>query len=123
MEHLDFVDKLNEVGVSIQTTNVQGETKKIDIPQIFSNEKSNLIIKDFNITWENTDCRDPLKEYIRLGIDKGTWKHSMHHEIVPKNYDKFREIIQEKIIKRAEEIDELLSIYFQLQHEISKPNI
>lgn len=29
------------------------------------------------------------------------------------------EIIQEKMIKRAEEMDFLTTVYFQLQHEIS----
>jgi hypothetical protein len=47
------------------------------------------------------------------------WKHSWHNDITPENYEKFREIIQDKMIKRAEEMDFLLSVYFQLQHEIS----
>ena len=48
-----------------------------------------------------------------------TWKHSWHNKIEPENYDKFREIIQGKIVERAKEIELLFDVYFQLQHELS----
>ena len=46
-----------------------------------------------------------------------TWKYSWHNEITPENYDKFREIIQGKIIERAKEIETLLTVYFQINYE------
>ena len=41
-------------------------------------------------------------------------------DITENNYENFQTIIQGKILDRAEQIDELLTVYFQLQHEISK---
>ena len=61
----------------------------------------------------------PLQAVISEAIDIDSWKHSWHYEIKPENYEKFREIIQEKMIKRAEEMDFLTTVYFQLQYEIS----
>ena len=48
------------------------------------------------------------------------WKYSWHNEIKPENYDKFRDIIQRKILDRAEEIETLLSTYFQIGHEMTE---
>lgn len=60
-----------------------------------------------------------IQAVISEAIDIDSWKHSWHNEIKPENYEKFREIIQEKMIKRAEEMDFLTTVYFQLQYEIS----
>ena len=119
MTHLEFVDKLNESGVSISGTQVEGKETKYEIYSFFRNS-STIIEKDFKLKWENFDNRDPLKELISIAIDMDTWKHSWHNEIVPENYDKFREIIQEKILSRAKQIETLLSTYFQIQYEQCK---
>lgn len=119
MEHLEFVDKLNATGVSIRGTSVVGREKKFVIYGIFGN--SNTIIKKNNtLRWENRDERNPFAELVKKGIDMDQWKHSWYNEIKPENYDKFRDIIQRKILDRAEEIETLLSIYFQIGHEMTE---
>ena len=61
----------------------------------------------------------PLQAVISKAIDIDSWKHSWHNEVKPENYEKLRGIIQGKMIKRAEEMDFLATVYFQLQHEIA----
>ena len=121
MKHLEFVDKLNESGISISGTQVENKEKRYTVYGFFDN--SNIIIeKNYKLKWENFDNRDPFKELISMAIDMDTWKHSWHNEIVPENYDKFREIIQEKILGRAKQIETLLSTYFQIQYKQSNVN-
>ncbi len=121
MEHLEFVEKLLGLGVSISSTNVAGREKRIEISRPFA-EKDVVVIKDFKLSYENpkTDYifnHSPLKDLIESAIDMGEWKHSWHNEIIPQNYPKFLDIIQEKIIDRAKEIDVLLAVYFQINYE------
>ena len=85
MEHLEFVDKLNQLGCSFRSTNVEGKVKTIEIPKTYG-------------------------------------KYSWHSVIKPENYETFKDSIQEKVIKRAEEIDFLMTVYFQVQYEISNRN-
>jgi hypothetical protein len=118
MEHLDFVDKLNETGVSIRGTDVEGREKKFVIYGIFGNSNT-IIQKDGRLRWENRDERSAFAEIVKLAIDIDQWKHSWHNEIKPENYNKFRDIIQEKILERAEQIETLLTIYFQIGHEMT----
>jgi len=118
MKHLEFVNKLNETGVSISGTQVENREKKYVIYGMF--DHSNTIIeKNYQLRWENIDDRDPFKALVSQTIDMDTWKHSWHNEIKPENYEKIREIIQEKILKRAEEIETLLSVYFQIGYKIT----
>lgn len=119
MEHLEFVDKLNATGVSIRGTNVVGREKKFVIYGIFGNSNT-IIQKDNVLRWENRDERSPFAELVKKAIDMDQWKHSWHNEIKPENYDKFRDIIQKKILDRAEEIETLLSTYFQIGHEMTE---
>lgn len=116
MEHLEFVNALDKIGVSIRGTDVEGREKKFVIDKLF-NDINTIIHKNHQLRWERLDQEDPLKALIKLAIDMDTWKHSWHNEITPKNYDKFREIIQGKIIERAKEIETLLTIYFQINYE------
>ena len=121
MEHLEFVDKLNQLGCSFRSTNVENKVKVIEIPNTFG--KSEFIeIKNFQCKYVgyNVFSRpSPLDAVIIKAIDLDSWKHSWYNEVIPENYEKFREIIQEKMIKRAEEMDFLTTVYFQLQYEIS----
>ncbi len=121
MEHLEFVDKLNQLGCSFRSTNVEGKVKTIEIQNTFG--KSDFVeIQNFQckyISYNAFSCTTPLEAVIKEAINLDSWKHSWHNEIKPENYEKFREIVQEKIIKRAEEIDFLITVYFQLQYEIS----
>ena len=121
MEHLEFVDKLNQLGCSFRSTNVENKVKVIEIPNTFG--KSEFVeIQNFQCKYVGYNVfsrQTPLQAVISEAIDIDSWKHSWHNEIKPENYEKFREIIQEKMIKRAEEMDFLTTVYFQLQHEIS----
>jgi len=121
MEHLEFVDKLNQLGCSFKSTNVENKVKTIEIPNVFG-ESEFVEIKNFQCKYVGYNAFSrptPLQAVIREAIDIDSWKHSLHNEIKPENYEKFREIIQEKMIKRAEEMDFLTTVYFQLQYEIS----
>jgi hypothetical protein len=121
MEHLEFVEKLNQLGCSFRSTNIENKVKTIEISNTFG--KSEFIeIQNFQCKYVDYNAfsrQTPLQALISEAIDIDSWKHSWHNEIKPENYEKFRRIIQEKMIKRAEEMDFLLTVYFQLHHEIS----
>lgn len=117
-EHLDFVNELNNLGVSIRSTNVIDKERKYDIYGIFGNTNT-IIAQNFELKWLTRDDRDPFKELVKKAIDMDSWKHSWHNEVAPENYDKFCGIIQQKIIDRASEIETLLSVYFQIRYEIN----
>ena len=121
MDHLDFSDKLNEFGIKIRSTKRENIVQKIEIPNLFG--ESNFVeIKNFQLNYSKQDYFSkptPLQAIIKEAIDLDNWKHSWHNEIEPDNYEKFREIIQDKILKRASEIEMLVTVYFQLNHEIS----
>ena len=121
MEHLEFVNKLNEFGIQIRSTKRENIVQKIEIPNLFG--ESNFVeIKNFQLNYSKQDHfseSTPLQAIIKEAIDLDNWKHSWCNEIEPDNYEKFREIIQDKILKRASEIEMLVTVYFQLNHEIS----
>ena len=121
MEHLEFVDKLNELGIQIRSNKRENSVQKIEIPNLFG--ESNFVeIKNFQLNYSKHDYFSeltPLQAIIKEAIDLDNWKHSWHNKIEPDNYEYFREIIQDKIIKRASEIEMLITVYFQLNHEIS----
>jgi hypothetical protein len=120
MEHLEFVEKLNQLGCSFRSTNIENKVKTIEISNTFG--KSEFVeIQNFQCKYVDYNAfsrQTPLQALISEAIDIDSWKHSWHNEIKPENYEKFRRIIQEKMIKRAEEMDFLLTVYFQLHHEI-----
>ena len=117
MEHLEFVDKLNETGVSIRSTNIENKEKRYEINGIFGHQ--NTIVNDnLKLYWLNRDDRNPFAELVKTAIDMDSWKHSWHNEIKPENYDKFRTLIQEKILDRASQIEFLLDVYFLIGSEI-----
>ena len=125
MKHLEFTDKLNEFGIQIRSTKIENKTQTIEITHQFGIESDFVDIKNFECKYRKESLfsrRTALQAIILEAIDIDSWKHSIHNEISPENYDKFREIIQNKIIKRASEIEMLLTVYFQLNHEISNIN-
>lgn len=122
MEHLEFTDKLNEFGIQIRGTKIENKIQTIEIPHSFGIESDFVDIKNFECKYKKESLFSrptALQAIISEAIDIDSWKHSIHNEISPENYEKFREIIQDKIIKRASEIEMLLTVYFQLNHEIS----
>lgn len=118
MEHVKFVDKINKNGISVRSTTVEGVKRRIEIID-FPNFKNALIIEDGEVSFEKRSSENPMKRLIKEAIDIDEWKHSWHTEIKPENYDEIQEIIQKKIIKRSEEIEFLLSVYFQIEREKS----
>ena len=121
MEHLEFVNKLNEFGIQIHSTKRENIVQKIEIPNLFG-EFNFVEIKNFQLNYSKQDYFSeltPLQAIIKEAIDLDNWKHSWHNKIEPDNYEYFREIIQDKILKRASEIEMLITVYFQLNHEIS----
>ena len=122
MNHLEFSDKLNEFGIQIRGTKIENKIQTIEIPHSFGIESDFVDIKNFECKYKKESLFSrptALQAIISEAIDIDSWKHSIHNEISPENYEKFREIIQDKIIKRASEIEMLLTVYFQLNHEIS----
>jgi hypothetical protein len=121
MEHLEFTDKLNNLGCSFRSTNTENTIKKIEIQKMFG--KSDFIeIRNFQCKYTKDNIiskRTALESVIIEAIDIDSWNHSVHNEIKPENFEKFREIIQDKMLKRAKEMDFLLTVYFILQYEIS----
>ena len=122
MEHLEFSDKLNELGIQIRSTKIENKIQTIEIPHSFGIESDFVEIKNFECKYKKESLFSrptALQAIISEAIDIDSWKHSFHNEISPENYEKFREIIQDKILKRASEIEMLVTVYFQLNHEIS----
>ena len=122
MEHLEFIDRLNEFGIQIRSTKIENKIQTIEIPHSFGIESDFVDIKNFECKYKKESLFSrptALQAIISEAIDIDSWKHSFHNKISPENYEKFREIIQDKIIKRASEIEMLVTVYFQLNHEIS----
>lgn len=123
MEHSDFINELKRFGYSFKTLKPDDKA----YVKIFGAFDKHYYIEISNFKCEyvnhNTYNVIPaLHLMIREAIDMDFWKHSLHNKIAPENYEKFMELIQEKMIARAEEIDFLNTVYSQLQHEISKQN-
>ena len=122
MEHLEFINRLNEFGIQIRSTKIENKIQTIEIPHSFGIESDFVDIKNFECKYKKESLFSKptaLQAIISEAIDIDSWKHSIHNEISPENYEKFREIIQDKILKRASEIEMLVTVYFQLNHEIS----
>ena len=120
MNHLEFSDKLNEFGIQILSTKIENKSQLIEIPRLFSSPDL-VEVKNFKCDYVNHSYRSQtaLQAIISEAINLDSWNHSIHNEIIPENYEKFRKIIQDKIIKRASEIEMLLTVYFQINHEMS----
>jgi hypothetical protein len=119
MKHLEFVDKIAKLGISLRSTNIENKVREIEIYRFLKTKK--IVMKDFKLTWKEKEYgeTEPIKAILAKAVDMDSWKHSWHTEMIPENYEKIKTIIQEKIINRATEIDELMSIYFQLHYEMS----
>lgn len=119
MDHLEFVEKLDKLGISIRSTNTENESKII---YANSSHDKDLCINNFEVSYIHKSLfsrPSPIQQLIIEGIDIDEWKNSLHYDIKPENYETFQDIIQGKIIKRAEDIDKLLAVYFQINHEIA----
>lgn len=118
MEHLEFIDKLDELGISIRHTGLN-RSKIIDIPGLF--DTKHLRVDDYDVKWvEKGVSQDPFKTLIKNAIDMGEWKHSWHMDIEPENYERILEIIQDMILQRGRQIERLLITYFKINKETAK---
>lgn len=119
MEHLDFIKKLDKLGISIRSTNNEDESKLVEINNVLSYDV--IEIKNLKCRYVNKHRSNlsALREIVTKAIDIDEWKHSIHNEIEYDNYEKFVEIIQDKILQRAEDIDFLLTVMFILKKQIS----
>jgi len=109
MEHIKFADKLSELGLSFRNSG------DIELEDIVISES------DCKYTQEaGYRSRDAFETSMVRAIDMDKWKHSSHFEISPENYEKFQDIIQKKILKRAEDTRFLLRMYFLIQKELIK---
>lgn len=119
LTHLKFVDELQKLGVRISSNNREGEIKKFAIPEF--NKWNAVVSRDFQLSWESSNNYEtPLAALLRKAVDMDSWKHSWHIQMSSENYEKIESIIQQKILDRAKEMDELMSIYFQLHYEMVK---
>jgi len=120
MEHLEFIEKLSELGIHLSSTNTENKVREIEVPRLFNTKK--IVLKNFKLEWKDKEYgeSEPIQAILAKAVDMDSWKHSWHTEMIPENYEKIEHIIQEKIINRANEIDELMAIYFQLHHEMAQ---
>lgn len=122
MTHFEFVDKLNETGISVRSTNTEKGIKTY--PVSYGLSTKDVLVEGFIVKWaECTVCdfgNDALQSLIANTIDMDAWKHSWHQEISIENYELFRGIIQKKILDRAKQIEQLLTVYFILGKELSE---
>lgn len=116
MEHLEFVNKINNLGLSIRSTNTVDKEKVYAIPYGLHGAK--VSVKNFEVNYIDKRDYDAFESLVKKCIDLDSWKHSWHKEITPENYEYFSGIIQEKIIDRAEEIEMLLTTYFVISKRI-----
>jgi len=107
MEHLEFVDRLNEFGISFRG-NIENEKKVITIYSLFNKPIATIEIENLqckylsNNLFKDTTALDTL---IKSAIDIDHWKHSIHLDINSVNYEEFIRIIQDKILNRVEDIN------------------
>ena len=122
MTHLEFVNKLNESGISIRSTNIENGMKVYPVSYGLSSTRD-VVIENLRVRWAERQVMDvgydALQSLIAKSIDMDGWKHSWHRDVSHENYKEFREIIQKKILDRSEQIEELLTVYFILGKEIS----
>lgn len=116
MEHLEFVKKINELGIGLASTNIIDKEKVYAVP--YGLHGAHVSVKNFEVNYIDKRDHDAFESLVKKCIDLDTWKHSWHKEITPENYESLREIIQTKIIDRAEEIEMLLTTYFVLGKKI-----
>lgn len=118
MTHLEFVDKLNNLGISIRSTNTEHGTKTYNVS--YGLRSTPVEVKGFEVKYTEVRDFDAFEALIKDSIDMDSWKNSWHIDVdKTENYGKFQEIIQEKIIDRAKQIDMLLTTYFLIAKRIS----
>jgi len=116
MEHLEFVNKINELGIGLVSTNIIDKEKIYAVP--YGLRGAHVSVKNFEVKYIDKRDHDAFERLVKKCIDLDSWKHSWHKEMTPENYECFRDIIQNKIIDRAEEVEMLITTYFVLGKKI-----
>lgn len=109
MTHLEFTYKLNKLGLSFRNSG--------------NIERNNLIISESECRYKVSkgyQSRDAFEKAIIEAIDMDEWKNSIHFEICPENYSVFQDIIMDKILDRAEDIQFLLKVYFLINRKLAE---
>ena len=119
MEHLEFVDKLDKFGCSFRSTNIENAVKEIEVHNL-SRQSKIVEVKNFKCGYKDISVSPtPLQAIIMKAFNVDHWMDDRNEDMDAKSYREFKEAIQEKILKKAEEVDFLMTVYFQLQYEIS----
>jgi len=121
MKHLEFSEKIDALGISIRSTKTEGGIKTISVAYGLGDRC--VLVEGFNVTYADKsagyESKTAFKAIVEKAIDMDSWKHSWHLPVVEENFEKIKDIIQQKIIDRASEIEELLTVYFQINYEQS----
>lgn len=120
MTHLEFVQALNDLGVSVRSTNTENGVKTYDV--IYGLRSTPVVVKGFDVEYTEYRDHDAFEALVTKAIDLDSWKHSWHKDIVSENYEDFMSIIQGKVLDRARDIEMLLTVYFLLSKRVSDVN-
>lgn len=115
MTYLELVDKLMQIGIS-------PITQSATIPHYspMGNNKQMVEVTPLNITCDTMRHQsDAVDAAITWAIDIDSWKHSWHNKVSEENYPKFAEIIEESLVKKAEEFTRLFSVYVYLKNQMA----
>jgi len=120
MEHLDFVNKLNESGVQIRSTTAENREKIYEVSSLFDRIKVSVKNNKCEfVDYKSYTGSTALAYLIAKQIDRGEWKHSWHLNVYDsKNYDRLLEIMQKTMIAYASSIEEMMTTYFALRKEM-----
>ena len=119
-DFLQYIEDLNTAGVQISK-----RTAEIEIFSPMGVNKHVLSIDQLKVTstpqyrWDE----EAEQEAIKWAIDFDKWQQSWHTEIKPGNYAYFLEIIQGRVIEKAEALVKLNAIAVWLQNKILTDNI
>ena len=116
MEHLDFTDKLSDLGISCRG-NIENKEHIIHINTLFGRTHT-IKIKDMKCEYVGDD--KPVYELsafdaiIKRAVNMGEWTFVEDWS----NKQELIDILQEKILNRAKDIELMLMAYFLLRKTI-----
>jgi len=123
MEHNEFIEKVRRTRVSFKLL-AENEGKIFPLSDFFRKEYS-ILLRNFQCSYLNSNCNDyyAKNELFKKFIDCDAWKHSWHIDVTPENYEKIREIFQEKILDKMQVLEDLVDVYYLLNYEITQIKI
>ena len=118
MEHLEFINELNKLGILVRGTNIERKEKVYHVPYGLHGAK--VSVSGFDVKYLDRIDRDAFEQLIKACIDLDSWKHSWHMKIDNSTLEESRRIIQDKIIDRANDIEMLMTTYFLINKRLSE---